>query len=245
MNRKQLLAGFLQQQGLPANQTRVIDLALTHPTYVFENRSRVKESNQRLEFLGDAVVGLVVAQYLYQAYPQLSEGDLTRMRAAVVCEATLASKAQEMGLGEYLLLGKGEEANGGRQRPSILADAFEALTGAIFLQLGWDSAREWILKQLQDELKHAGQGTSKDYKTLLQEIVQSQGEKNVDYIILQESGPDHDKRFTAGVRYRGDIIGRGHGRNKKEAEQKAAQMALRGLRKQGLNPQTNHSGSKN
>ncbi|MGI6066199.1 MAG: ribonuclease III [Bacillota bacterium] len=203
--------------------------ALTHPTYVFENKNKGLVHNQRLEFLGDAVLGLAVGEYLYSSYPQRPEGELTKMRAAVVCEAALAERARSLGLGKYLLLGRGEELSGGRNRTSILADVFEAVIGAVYLDAGWDVVKEFILKQLVDVIKNVDTDSYGDYKTMLQELVQKYGEESVSYLILKESGPDHHKKFVAGVTYRDRLLAHGSGYSKKEAEQKAAQTALRNL----------------
>ena len=204
----------------------LLNRALIHPSYAFENQGRTIEHNQRLEFLGDAVLGLIAAEYLYQSFPDLSEGDLTKIRASAVCESTLAAVARLIGLGDYLCLGKGEELSGGRERPSILADALEAVIGAIYLSGGFEPVRSFILRYLKDSLSQPPGGHLGDYKTTLQETVQQRGSESVSYKIMQEFGPDHNKRFIAGVFYRGRLLGQGEGRTKKEAEQQAARIAL-------------------
>jgi len=209
--------------GIPPN--RLFTTALTHPSYVFENPQFGKENNQRLEFLGDAILDFVIAEYLYLSYPDRPEGELTKMRAAVVNETTLARKAHEIGLGQELLLGKGELVSGGRERPSILADAWEAVIGAIYLQYGFQEARRVILELLKPSIDEVAKGNYGDYKTVLQEKAQ-RDEKEVSYQILLEEGPDHNKCFTAGVFVEGDLMGKGMGRTKKEAEQHAAKQVL-------------------
>lgn len=199
--------------------------ALTHPSFLFENPQSGVENNQRLEFLGDAILDFVVGEYLYLVYPGRPEGELTKMRAAVVNEATLARIALKIKLGQELLLGKGEQVSGGRERPSILADAFESVIGAIYLQYGLQEARRVILKLLKPEIAEVAEGNYGDYKTLLQEKAQRE-EEEVSYQILVEEGPDHNKRFTAGVFLQGELKGKGVGRTKKEAEQRAAQQVL-------------------
>ncbi|HHX51415.1 MAG TPA: ribonuclease III [Clostridia bacterium] len=207
------------------------DTAFTHPTFVFENRHLGKEHNQRLEFLGDAVLGVIVAEHLFTFYPDKPEGELTKMRAGVVCESTLARKSLELDLGKYLRLGKGEELTGGRQRASILADVFEAVVGAIYLDAGLAEAKRMVLHLLQNDIENMAAGDYQDYKTLLQEVIQKDHDENVMYKILKETGPDHDKRFLAGVIFQGRLLAKGTGRSKKEAEQKAARLALEKLQK--------------
>jgi ribonuclease-3 len=200
--------------------------ALTHPSYLAEH-PQANNHNQRLEYLGDAVLGLVVADYFYQRFPEEPEGQLTRMRAAVVCEPTLARMARQLDLGSYLRLGHGEELSGGRQRASVLADALEALTGAVFLDQGWQQARRFLLLLLGEEMLTIARGSGRDYKTALQEVVQQRGGDTLAYCIIDEAGPDHDKHFTAGVLWNGEMLGKGRGKSKKEAEQQAAKNALK------------------
>lgn len=207
---------------------RLFTTALTHPSFLFENPDSGVENNQRLEFLGDAILDFVVAEYLYLKYPDRPEGELTKMRAAVVNETTLARIAHKIELGKELLLGKGEQVSGGRERPSILADAFESVIGAIYLQYGFQEARRVILERLKPEIAEVAEGNYGDYKTALQEKAQ-RDEAEVTYQILAEEGPDHNKRFTAGVFLQGELKGQGVGRTKKEAEQRAAQQVLEGL----------------
>lgn len=211
--------------GLEGAPNRLFIAALTHPSYVFENPQFGKENNQRLEFLGDAILDFIIAEYLFLNYPDRPEGELTKMRAAVVNETTLAHKAHDIGLGQELLLGKGEQVSGGRERPSILADAWEALIGAIYLQYGFQEVRRIILELLRPAINEVAEGNYGDYKTVLQEKAQRE-EIEVNYQILAEDGPDHNKSFTAGVFLKGNLMGKGIGRTKKEAEQHAAKQVL-------------------
>jgi len=205
----------------------LLEQALTHGSYTYENHQNGLENNQRLEFLGDAVLELAVSDHLYRSYPDRDEGDLTKLRAAVVCEPSLVRVARELELGLCLKMGKGEERSGGRERPSILADAFEALLGAVYLDQGLGCAGELAVRCLAPILKDVMEGRlERDYKTELQEMVQQRGGEQVQYVLLNEEGPDHHKTFTAGVLYRGEMVGRGAGRSKKDAEQQAAKVAL-------------------
>lgn len=209
---------------------RLLTVALTHPSYMFENPEYGRENNQRLEFLGDAILDFIVAEYLYLNYPDRLEGELTKMRAAVVNETTLARVAQKVALGHELLLGRGEQLSGGRERPSILADAWEAVIGAVYLQYGLQEARRIVLELLKEDIEEIAGGNYGDYKTQLQEMAQKE-EREVSYQILAEEGPDHNKRFTAGVFLDGQLKGKGCGRTKKEAEQSAAQTVLASWRR--------------
>lgn len=198
--------------------------ALTHTTYANEHpKSR---NNERLEFLGDSIVGLVVAQHIFQAYPNMPEGEMTKLRAAVVCEPSLAQRARALGLGGQMRFGKGESVSG-RDRDSILADAFEAVVGAIYLDGGLEMARTFVLRELAPVVTAARQGEVRvDYKTQLQEQLQREGAEAPHYRLLAEEGPAHNKRFQVGVYFRGAMLGSGWGRNKKEAEQESARQAL-------------------
>ncbi|HBT20024.1 MAG TPA: ribonuclease III [Peptococcaceae bacterium] len=218
------LESLQQKIGIKFDNINTLLTALTHPTYVFEKRN-VREHNQRLEFLGDAVLGMIVAEFLYKNYPNKSEGDLTKLRASLVCESSLAKNARRIDLGDYLFMGKGEDISGGRQRQSILADSYEALVGAIYLDRGLDAARSFVVRDLKTLLNEGVESTFKDYKTLLQELVQKKYNENVSYSILEESGPDHDKNFVAGVFFKGKLLTKGSGKSKKEAEQEAAKYA--------------------
>lgn len=207
--------------------TALLTTAMTHSSYANEHRDQHIQNNERLEFLGDSILGLVSADYVFHRYPHVPEGQLTKMRAAVVCEQTLYEVAKELGLDRLLLLGKGEENGGGRKRPSILADSVEALIGAIYLDSGLESARAFILSFLPEKVNLAEQGGAfRDYKTALQEIVQKNRQETLSYRLSGESGPDHDKRFTVQVLLNRNIFAEGTGRSKKEAEQMAAKAAL-------------------
>ena len=203
--------------------TALLERALSHSSYVNE-RQNAHQSNERLEFLGDSVLGFITAEYYYSQFKAYPEGDLTKLRAAMVCEKSLCVFARELDLGSYLLLGKGEICTGGRDRSSILADAFEALIAAIYLDGGMEEAKRFVLRYVR---KAAGtSGAFHDYKTKLQEIIQKNPEESVEYVHVGESGPDHDKRFTVEVHLNSNVIGRGVGKSKKIAEQEAAREAL-------------------
>ena len=212
--------------GYSFRDAELLTNALTHSSYANENRGRSCESNERLEFLGDSVLGLVVADALYRRFPGLPEGRMTRLRAQLVCEESLHHVAAQLGLGEYIRLGRGEEHTGGRNRTSILADSVEALIAAMYLDGGMEVARgfieRYILTALDGEMPAVG-----DCKTELQELVQRKSGSVLTYELLGESGPDHDKTFTSQVSLNGRPIGSGSGRTKKEAEQAAARAALR------------------
>jgi len=203
----------------------LLENAVTHSSYANESK-RTIQSNERLEFLGDAVLSIVVSDYLYEHYANMPEGELTKLRAKLVCEKSLAHFATLLGLDEHLLLGKGEENTGGRSRPSIKADAFEALIASLYLDDGLDLARAFIMRFILPELEHVGDLAFRDYKTQLQEIVQQNKEELLSYVLVKESGPDHDKRFQVEVHLNSNVIGVGVGRSKKEAEQLAAKEAL-------------------
>ena len=202
--------------------------ALYHSSYANENRGRGITSNERLEFLGDAVLGMVVADHLFRNHPDMPEGELTRTRAALVCEGSLVRVAEALSLGEYLKLGKGEETGGGRNRPSIRADAVEAIIAAVYLDGGIGSARKIIQRFILS--RNPGDVTeNRDFKTALQELVQRGGAQELAYQLVGESGPDHDKRFAIQVSLNGKVIGHGEGRSKKEGEQMAAKEAIKNL----------------
>lgn len=198
----------------------LLKLALTHSSFANENKKSVGY-NERLEFLGDAVLQVIVSEKLYNDHPRMPEGQMSRVRAALVCEDALAGYSGRLSLGEYLFLGKGEEHNGGRTRPSILADAFEALTGAIFLDGGIDRAKNFVLGFVDEA--HLSLA---DYKTLLQEIIQQNHGERLSYETRREKGPDHNKVFEVNVLLNSNVIGKGVGKSKKRAEQAAAREAL-------------------
>ncbi len=211
--------------------TALLDQALTHSSYANERLGGALASNERLEFLGDSILGQVVADHLYRAHPDLPEGDLTRMRAALVCEEALAQVAGDWGLGEYLKLGRGEDQNGGRNRPSIQADAVEAILAAIYLDSGIAQVRRTIRAFILSREAQAGEGH--DHKTALQELVQRAPGRTLRYQLIREEGPDHLKEFWMEVTLDGKQIGTGKGHSKKEAEQQAAKAALEALRQNG------------
>ena len=198
--------------------------AVTHRSYANENRGS-GPFNERLEFLGDAALSLISADFLYKKFPSMAEGDLTKLRSSLVCTASLSEYARRIKLGDYLLLGKGELATGGNERDSNLENAFEALIAAVYLDGGIDKARRFVLRFLDDsvETHHI---SFKDYKTKLQEIVQESHEETLNYVITKESGPDHDKRYEVEVHLNSNVIGKGKGRSKKQAEQEPAKQAL-------------------
>lgn len=198
--------------------------ALSHSSYA--NEEKKKRSNERLEFLGDSVLSIIVAQHLFTHYTHLPEGELTKLRASLVCEKSLYEFALQFGLNEFLLLGKGEEMTGGRERPSIIADAFEALLAAIYLDGGMDEATKFVLRFIPEHLSLKQAKGLNDYKTTLQEIIQQNREEKVEYVLICESGPDHDKTFEVEVHLNSNVIGRGSGKSKKQAEQLAAKEAL-------------------
>lgn len=218
-----------RELGYEFQNPALLENALTHSSYANENRGRSLGSNERLEFLGDSVLGMVVADYLYRAHPDLPEGDLTRTRAALVCEGSLVEVARALGLGSYLKLGRGEDAGGGRARPSIQADAVEAVLAAVYLDGGIGSARKIIRRFILD--REQEKGASRDYKTALQELVQRESGQVLQYRLTGSSGPDHAKVFSVEVDLNGRSVGRGEGHSKKEAEQNAARAAVAALSK--------------
>jgi len=221
--------------GYTFKSAHLIELALTHSSFSNENKLPAGNNNERLEFLGDAVLELSVSQYLYNRYPSMSEGDLTKLRAAIVCEPSLTKKAKDMDLGNYIRIGKGEEHTGGRTRGSILSDAMEALIGAIYLDGGFDAASNFVLSLLPNDGDiEAGslmkQIMHSDYKTYLQEHVQSYSREPLEYTTTDEQGPDHAKMFYVSLSHTGKRIGSGQGRTKKEAEQNCAKLAIEGFK---------------
>ncbi|MCM1357416.1 MAG: ribonuclease III [Prevotella sp.] len=198
--------------------------ALSHSSYANEKKNP-SGSNERLEFLGDSVLSIVVSDYLYKSL-NVAEGELTRVRASLVCEKSLHIFAKQINLGEFLFLGRGEENTGGRERPSILADAFEAVIAAIYLDGGIEPATKHILRFMPEDVQHLQKPAFSDFKTVLQEIVQKNPEEKVEYVLIGEEGPDHKKRFVVEVRLNSQVIGSGKGKSKKEAEQLAAKEAL-------------------
>lgn len=209
------------------NDQKFLSNALSHSSYANEQQSKKINSNERLEFLGDSVLSIFVSTFLYNNYYNLPEGELTKIRAAIVCEKSLYERAKEIDLGKYLLLGRGEETTQGRDRMSILADAFEALMGAVYLDGGVEAVEKTFTPVFEKHIRQAAAGkTFKDYKTMLQEIVQKNKEEVLSYALKSESGPDHLKVFEVEVHLNNNVFATGKGRSKKEAEQDAARLAL-------------------
>ena len=204
--------------------------ALTHSSYANERWHDSLKSNERLEFLGDSILGMVVADHLYKHFPDRPEGELTRMRADMVCERALAAVAGKIGLGEHLLLGKGEEAGGGRGRDSILADAVESVIAASYLDGGMEAAKQFVDRFVLVNVPHA-KLHNRDYKTTLQELVQQKKNQTISYVLVGESGPDHDKQFVVQLLINAKVAGVGTGSSKKRAEQDAARAALEAMEK--------------
>ena len=206
----------------------LLKVALTHTSYAYENKV---ESNEKLEFLGDSILEFISSKYLYNNYPKLKEGEMTKVRAAVVCEKSLYKIAKLHNFSDFLYVGKSERKTGGENRPAILADSVEAVIAAIFLDGGIDVAEEFIINNLKEEIeqatKHVG---DKDYKTVLQEKLQEHGEVKIEYEIIKEKGPDHNKSFEAQVSCNGKVLSTGKGKSKKEAEMHAAKKALEQLK---------------
>ncbi len=211
--------------GYTYQNIRYLRTALTHSSYANEARSDTK-CNERLEFLGDAVLEYVVSDFLFRHNATMPEGDLTKLRASLVCEKSLCRFARMLDLGKYLRLSRGEQHSGGAARPSILADAFEAVIASIYMDGGIEEARRFILKFILPEVENAKPRAFKDYKTTLQEIIQQNPEEHLEYVLIGESGPDHNKHFVVEVHLNSNVIGKGGGRSKKEAEQQAAREAL-------------------
>lgn len=225
MENMQNIEKFEKIIGYTFKNKELIYHALSHSSYANE-RKKPDGSNERLEFLGDSVLSIVVSSYLYEHLVHVAEGELTKLRASLVCEKSLYVFAKQINLGEFLLLGKGEENTGGRERSSILADAFEAVIAAIYLDGGFEPVTRHILRFMPDDIQHQKKPAFNDFKTILQEIVQKNPEEKVEYLLVGEEGPDHNKRFVVDVCLNSNIIGKGTGKSKKEAEQLAAKEAL-------------------
>ena len=230
--RKKTDAALLQLEsvlGYHFKDSSILFHALSHSSYANEMRLSKEKSNERLEFLGDAVLELVTSEYVYREYTDLSEGDLTKLRASIVCEQTLSACARDLNIGEFLFLGKGEDSSGGRERDSILSDALEAIIGAIYLDGGFTNAKEFITSFILADLKN--KDLFFDSKTILQEIIQNEDNKQrLRYKLVSEEGPDHNKTFTIAVSVGNEEIGIGSGRTKKAAEQEAAYQAIQKIR---------------
>ena len=210
--------------GYKFTEEKLLRQAVTHSSFANEKHLKKHSDNERLEFLGDAVLEIVSSEFLYKNYPKKSEGDLTKFRASLVCEPTLALCTREIDLGKYLYLGKGEDLNGGRMRNSILSDALEAVIGAIYLDGGFENAKKFIHRFILTDIEH--KKLFYDCKTSLQEVVQGHYEEELNYRLVSEEGPDHDKKFSVEARIGEKVIGRGIGHTKKAAEQEAAYQAL-------------------
>lgn len=209
------------------NNTDVLVRALTHSSFANEHKKHDIKYNERLEFLGDSVLSIVVSDYIFTKYSNYPEGELTRLRATVVCEPILAILARKINLGKYLLLGKGEKMTGGRQRTSILADAFEALIAAVYIDGGMTNAKKFILDNISESIEKAVNGKLfLDHKTHLQEVLQKSSRDRIEYKVIKEEGPDHNKMFYMQVKVNDEILGEGKGKSKKESEQNAAKEAL-------------------
>ncbi|WP_245680592.1 ribonuclease III [Bacillus marinisedimentorum] len=218
-----------QQLGIEFENEKLLKQAFTHSSYVNEHRKGPFSDNERLEFLGDAVLELTVSQYLFNKYPAMSEGELTKLRAAIVCEASLVNFAHSLSFGEFILLGKGEEMTGGRERPALLADVFEAFIGALYLDRGLDDVLAVLDKVVYPKIDEGAFSHVMDYKSQLQEVIQREGAGMIVYRIVEEKGPAHNREFISEINLNGRILGRGTGRSKKEAEQMAAKAALADL----------------
>ena len=211
--------------GYKFKNIKFLEVGVSHSSYANETKEHVPY-NERQEFLGDAVLSIIVSDYIFENYTKLPEGELTKLRASLVCEKSLCGFANEIELGSFLRLGHGEELMGGRERPSILADAFEAMLAAVYLDGGIEPATKIVLSFVKRALEHVENAPFRDYKTLLQEIIQKNPEERLTYVLIGESGPDHDKRFEVNVMLNSNVIGHGIGKSKKAAEQLAAKEAL-------------------
>ncbi|MGM0851580.1 MAG: ribonuclease III [Bacillota bacterium] len=221
---------FQGEIGIQFDDEKLLKQAFTHSSYVNEHRRKPYEDNERLEFLGDAVLELTVSQFLFKKYPMMSEGELTKLRAAIVCEPSLVKFSIEMNFGELILLGKGEEMTGGRERPALLADVFEAFIGAVYLDQGLETVISILEKVVYPKINVGAFSHVMDYKSQLQELVQRGSAGMIEYSILEESGPAHNRQFISRVSLNDEELGIGKGRSKKEAEQQAAQKALEKLK---------------
>ena len=231
MDKKKILKELERKIGYSFQNFELMVQAMTHSSYSNEHRLNRLTNNERLEFLGDAVLEIISSEFLYLEYPDMLEGDMTKLRASIVCEQTLAMCSKELDLGKYLLLGKGEDATGGRKRSSIISDAMEALIGAIYLDGGFASAKEFIKKYILTDIEN--KKLFYDSKTILQEYVQSHFEEELSYLLIEEKGPDHNKEFTVDAMLGEKPVGRGIGRTKKAAEQEAAYHGILKLQKKG------------
>lgn len=223
---KQSFAVLQQELGVQFQNPELLYQSFTHSSYVNEHRRKFYTDNERLEFLGDAVLELSVSQYLFQKFTAMSEGELTKLRAAIVCEPSLVLFANELNFGKYVLLGKGEEITGGRERPALLADVFESFVGALYLDQGLQPVVKFLEQVVFPKVEIGAFSHVMDYKSQLQEMVQQMNNGALNYEIVEEKGPAHNRTFVSSVRLGNTELGEGKGKSKKEAEQKAAQVAI-------------------
>ncbi|WP_096199330.1 ribonuclease III [Bacillus sp. FJAT-45350] len=233
VKQKERFEQLVSEIGLPFHDNKLLIQAFTHSSYVNEHRISSCQDNERLEFLGDAVLELAVSQYLYKKFEAMSEGDMTKLRAAIVCEASLANLANELCFGELVLLGKGEEMTGGRGRPALLADVYESFVGALYLDQDLDAVYRFLDLTIYPKINEGAFSHMMDFKSQLQEFVQRDNIGQIHYEIVQERGPAHSREFVSEVLLNARTLGIGTGRSKKEAEQHAAQQALISLSEEG------------
>ena len=215
--------------GYEFKNKQLLETALTHTSYAYENK---KQSNEKLEFLGDSILEFVSSEYIYHNYPNLKEGEMTKVRASVVCEDSLQKIAKMHNFSDFLYLGKSERTSQKEVRPAIMADSIEAVIAAIFLDGGLEETKKFILNNLAKPIENATKNIGqKDYKTVLQEVLQKNGNVDIEYVIVDEKGPDHEKVFTAEVKFNNKILATGEGKSKKQAEMEAAQKALENIKK--------------
>lgn len=226
INKGQDIENLEYEIGYKFKSRKFLKMALTHSSYANESNGRLL-SYERLEFLGDSILSLVTSDYIFKAFPNYPEGELTKLRASLVCEKQLCIFSKQLRIRNYMKLSKGEQHSGGRSRPSILADIFEAICAAIYLDSGFSEASKFILKFIIPALNNPVSPGIHDYKTDLQEIIQKNPEETIEYVLVKESGPDHDKRFTFEAKINNNVVGCGTGKSKKEAEQHAAREALK------------------
>lgn len=227
---KELVRELEKKIEINFNDRLLLQRALTHKSFSNENTDLNLRNNERLEFLGDSVLSIVISSYIFEYFPDYPEGELAKMRSVIVSEPSLADLARKINLGKYILLGRGEDLSGGRDRNSILADTMEALIAAIYLDKGIEEARNFIIKYFKDKIDKVERGEYiKDYKTILQEIIQKKSLTGPVYDVIREDGPDHNKLFTVQVKHKDRLLGIGKGYSKKEAEQNAAKAALENL----------------
>lgn len=230
MNIEEKLLDLQKLIGIQFSNTDNLKSAVSHSSYINEIKINKWQDYERLEFLGDAVLEIVSSEYIFKKYPSLPEGELSRIRASLVCESSLAFTAKKMNLGDYILLGKGEDLSGGRFRNSILSDVFEAIIGAVYLEFGFETAKDYINRILLSDISE--NQLFVDSKSRIQVYVQSQNNMSLEYKVVDETGPDHDKHFIVGLFINGEEISRGEGHNKKEAEQLAAYQGYKILAKE-------------